>query len=175
MRILFGEAITYVIVSIRHTIRLVELDKNNYISRLANNRFKSYGPPKFYKDMSHITHIYDRSFSYKNDLLFKRCSNQKKGLIFECKNSNRFLDCTIKLQKIIFPKIIMFLRCGKCKTSQLANRSSWLSFDREQSIQYLKCQFQLPKTIMSKVMGVKILTILEGFGSNQIKIFHRRD
>ena len=49
------EPITYLIVSIHHTIRLIDLNKNDYIERLANNRFKSYEPPKFYKDMSHKT------------------------------------------------------------------------------------------------------------------------
>ena len=48
------ESITYLIVSIHHTVRLIELNKNNYVARLAGNRYKSYGSPKFYKDMSHI-------------------------------------------------------------------------------------------------------------------------
>ena len=52
------EPITYLIVSIYHTIRLTELNKNNYIARLAKDRFKSYGPPKFYKDISYITDHY---------------------------------------------------------------------------------------------------------------------
>ena len=48
----------YLIVSIHHTVRLIVLDKNNYVAKSGNNLFKSYGPPKFYKDMSHMTHIY---------------------------------------------------------------------------------------------------------------------
>ena len=52
------EPITNLIVYIHHTVRLIDLIKNNYVSRLANNRFESYGPPKFFKDMSHITNIY---------------------------------------------------------------------------------------------------------------------
>ena len=52
------ELITYLIVSIHHTVRLIYLSKNNYVGRSADNRFKSYGLPKFYKDMSHIPHIY---------------------------------------------------------------------------------------------------------------------
>ena len=43
------EPITYLIVFIRHTIRLTELNKNNYIARLTKYWFKSYGLPKFYK------------------------------------------------------------------------------------------------------------------------------
>ena len=46
------EPITYLIVSIHHTIRLIELNENNYVARIAKDRFKSYGPPKFYKDKS---------------------------------------------------------------------------------------------------------------------------
>ena len=45
------EPITYLIVYIRHMIRLAELNKNKYIARLAKDGFKSYGSPKFYKDM----------------------------------------------------------------------------------------------------------------------------
>ena len=52
------ESITYLIASIHHMVGLIDLSKNNYVARLVNNRFKSYGPPKFYKEMSHITHIY---------------------------------------------------------------------------------------------------------------------
>ena len=46
------EPITYLIVSIDYTVRFIDLSKINYVARLANNRFKSYGSPKFYKDMS---------------------------------------------------------------------------------------------------------------------------
>ena len=56
------EPVIYLIVSMHHTVRLIDLSKNNYVARLANNQFKSYGPPKFYKDMSQITHIYVISF-----------------------------------------------------------------------------------------------------------------
>ena len=52
------EPITYLIVSMHYTVRLIDLSKNNYVARLANNRFKIYGPPKFYKGMPHITNIY---------------------------------------------------------------------------------------------------------------------
>ena len=41
------EPITYLIVSIHHTVRLIELNKNNYAAWLAKHRFKSYAPPKF--------------------------------------------------------------------------------------------------------------------------------
>ena len=58
------EPITYLIVSIRHTIRLTELNKNNYLARLAKDLFKSYGPPKFYKDMGYITDHYVIVFFY---------------------------------------------------------------------------------------------------------------
>ena len=37
--------ITYLIVYIHHTVRLTELNNNNYIARLVKDRFKSYGPP----------------------------------------------------------------------------------------------------------------------------------
>ena len=57
-RLITFEQITYLIVSIRHAIRLTELNKNNYIARLAKYRFKSYGPSKFYKDMGYITDHY---------------------------------------------------------------------------------------------------------------------
>ena len=52
------EPITYLIVSIHHTVRLINLSKNNYLARLANNQFKCYGPPKLYKDMFYKPHIY---------------------------------------------------------------------------------------------------------------------
>ena len=52
------DPITYLIVSIGHEIRLIELNKNNYIARLANDLFKSYGPPKFYKKIGYITDHY---------------------------------------------------------------------------------------------------------------------
>ena len=48
------ELITYLIVSIHHTIRLTELIKDNYIVRLAKYRFKIYGPPKFHKAMGQL-------------------------------------------------------------------------------------------------------------------------
>ena len=44
------EPITYLIVSKHHTVRLIDLSKNNYVARLVNNRFKSYWPPKFFKE-----------------------------------------------------------------------------------------------------------------------------
>ena len=44
------EPINFLIVSIHHTIRLIDLSNNNYVARLANNRFKSYEVPKFYND-----------------------------------------------------------------------------------------------------------------------------
>ena len=50
--------IIYLIVSIHHTVHLINLNMNNYVARLANDRFKIYGPPKFFMDMSHITNIY---------------------------------------------------------------------------------------------------------------------
>ena len=59
------EPITYLIVYIHHTVCLIDLSMNNYVARLANNRSKSYWPPKFYKDMSHITHIYIIYFDNK--------------------------------------------------------------------------------------------------------------
>ena len=52
------EAITYLIVSIHHTVRLIDLSNDNYVARLENNRFKSYEPPKFIRRLSHITNIY---------------------------------------------------------------------------------------------------------------------
>ena len=52
------EPITYLIVSIYHTIRLTELNKNNYIARLVKNRFKSYGPLKFNKAMGQLSMLY---------------------------------------------------------------------------------------------------------------------
>ena len=41
------EPITYLIVSIHHTVRLIDLNKNNYVAKLANNRLKNDGPQKF--------------------------------------------------------------------------------------------------------------------------------
>ena len=38
------ESITYSIVSIHYTVRLIDLNKNNYVARLANIRYKSFGP-----------------------------------------------------------------------------------------------------------------------------------
>ena len=55
------EPITYLIISIHHTVRLIDLSKNNYAARLANHWFTSYGPPKSYKDMLDISHIYFKS------------------------------------------------------------------------------------------------------------------
>ena len=52
------ESITNLIVSIHYTVRLIDLSKNNYVTRLANNRFKSHGPPKFNKDIGYITDHY---------------------------------------------------------------------------------------------------------------------
>ena len=60
------EPITYLIVSIRHTIRLTKLNKNNYIARLAKDLFKSYGLPKFCKDMCYITDHNVSNFSSDN-------------------------------------------------------------------------------------------------------------
>ena len=52
------ETITGLIVSIHHSICLTELNKNNYIARLAKDRCKSYGPPKFYNDIGGKTYLY---------------------------------------------------------------------------------------------------------------------
>ena len=52
------EPIAYLIVSIHNTVRLIDLSKNNYVARSADNRFKSYRPPKFYKSMTRLLHIY---------------------------------------------------------------------------------------------------------------------
>ena len=55
---------TYLIVSIHRMARLIDLSKNNYQARLPNNRFKSYAPPKFYKDMSYIQTIEAKNFGF---------------------------------------------------------------------------------------------------------------
>ena len=52
------EPITYLIVSVHHTVRIIDLSKNNYVARLANKLFQSYGPPKFYTDMGGKTYFY---------------------------------------------------------------------------------------------------------------------
>ena len=53
-----SEPITNLIVSIRHAIRLIELNKYNYIARLAKDLFKSYWSPNFNKDIGYITDHY---------------------------------------------------------------------------------------------------------------------
>ena len=58
LRAITFESITKLIGSIYDTICLTELNNNNYTARLAKDRFKSYGPPKFYKDMGYLIDHY---------------------------------------------------------------------------------------------------------------------
>ena len=57
-RLITLEPITYLIVSIHHTVCLIDLNKNNYAAWFTNNRFKSYGPPNFIRTLSDIPHTY---------------------------------------------------------------------------------------------------------------------
>ena len=56
-RLISFEPISYLMVSIHHTVRLIDLSKNNYVAKLANNPFKSYGPPKFYINSYEVTNL----------------------------------------------------------------------------------------------------------------------
>ena len=56
------EPITYLIVSIHHSIRFIGLSKNNYVAKLKSNWFKSYESPKFIGTLSDIPHIYVNYF-----------------------------------------------------------------------------------------------------------------
>lgn len=52
------ELITDLTVFIHHTLRLIDLSKNNYVAKLANNLFKSYDFPEIYKNtVLYITNI----------------------------------------------------------------------------------------------------------------------
>ena len=75
------EPITYLIVFTYHTVRLVDLIKNNYVARLASNQFKSYRSTKFYKDTvaqrpciklgACHTRIFHFFFLFQTDVYFK--------------------------------------------------------------------------------------------------------
>ena len=73
-RLITFEPITRLICSIHHTVRLIDLSKNNYKARLADNRFKSYGPPKFIRSLSGIPHINVMTLRYMDRTLYHTIS-----------------------------------------------------------------------------------------------------
>ena len=71
-RLITIEPITNLIVCIHHTVRLIDLSKNNYVTRLVDNRIESYGSPKFKRTLSDKNHIYVIIF-------IKKKNNERKS------------------------------------------------------------------------------------------------